>query len=121
MPQPLGLLLAALALARCALAQAPAAASGAGVQLPWPPPPSSIAAVALVLAGLCAMLGTLGLDLWRMRAAAAKREEELRRQNLLAPKRRMSVAELFGLGGQSHFRQGAVKIDRKAVNEAKKH
>jgi hypothetical protein len=101
------LLLAAAALARCAQAQA----SGAGVQLPWPPPPSSIAAVALVLAGLCVMLGVLGLDGWRMREAAVKREEELRRLNLLAPKRRMSVAELFGLGGHSHssHSKGSVK------------
>ena len=106
LPSALRLLLAAAALARCALAQAPA---GAGVQLPWPPPPSSIAAVALVLAGLCAMLGVLGLDGWRMREAAVKREEELRRLNLLAPRRRMSVAELFGLGHASHSKGSAKK------------
>jgi hypothetical protein len=94
---------------------------GAGrLQMPFPPPPSSIAAVAAVLLGLCCMLGVLALDGHGMYQAYLRREEEEARAAVLrgaVPKRRMSVAEMFGFGGQSHFRQGAVKIDRKIVNQ----
>jgi hypothetical protein len=86
---------------------------GARVAMPWPPPPSSIAVVALVTLGLCVMLGVVGYDAYQMRQAAVLREEEERRQNVLSPARRRSLAEAFGFGGQSHFRQGAVKIDRR--------
>ena len=116
------LALALLPLAACA--QNSSAWDSARLQMPWPPPPSSIVFVALVLVGLCIMLGVLAMDAHGMYMDSVRKTEEERRALVLSggtPKRRMSVAEMFGFGGQSHFRQGAIKIDRKIVNQRKGH